>query len=522
MEGPSTLYRLNDKAINSSIAQSWRALLAALVAGALLAAAASQPPAAAAAARPVAVAPAGAGATAAAARPVAAAPAGAGATAAQAVGRGLGDLGPAGPAPGPVRQPPVRASAALLADEATGQVLYQRDARRPRPMASTTKVMTALLALERLDQRRVVTIGAEPPRVGEESLELRQGERLTVHQLLLGLLVKSANDAAVALADAVDGSEAAFVRRMNRRAAALRLSHTHYVTAYGLDRPGHQTSARDLAALWEVAMRRADFRALVGTAAARLPGGPPGLRTFRNTDLLLGSYRWTVGGKTGFTNRAGRCLVASASRGGRRLVAVAMGSTDAITDVRALFEFGFSAFVRVRLAASGEAVAAAGSPPAWQAATDVDALVRRDRLGAVTLAVGPVQAGATSPPAAWLLVAGSRLAPLRLRRLPGAGPPQPAGPGGATAGPTTTSSPPTRSPPVPPPTGSPTTGPAGGPTGGGPTGGGPTGGGPNTTGSLAPAAPGATLVAGAGIRPGPAPAGAASPAIDPMLQRRAA
>src|SRR5919107_4086958 len=145
-----------------------------------------------------------------------------------------------------VAPPRVVAKAVILADEASGQVLFERNAGAARAMASTTKVMTALLTLERLDEDRVVAIGTGPPRVGEESLRLRKGERLTVRQLLLGLLVKSANDAAVALAEAVDGSEAAFVRRMNRKAAALRLGATHHVTPYGLDRPGHQNSARDL------------------------------------------------------------------------------------------------------------------------------------------------------------------------------------------------------------------------------------------------------------------------------------
>ena len=136
------------------------------------------------------------------------------------------------------------------------------------------------------------------------------------------------------------------------------------MTPYGLDRPGHQTSARDLARLWEVAMRRADFQALVATKAARLPGGPLSLRRFVTTNQLLGSYRWTVGGKTGFTNRAGRCLVASASRGGRRLVAVALGSPNAFPDVQALFEYGFSKFVRVRLAQRGQPVSVTSGRPA--------------------------------------------------------------------------------------------------------------------------------------------------------------
>ena len=411
----------------------------------------------------------------------------------------------------PVAATRVQARAVLLADEATGQVLFERNAGSARAMASTTKVMTALLALERLDERRVVRIGSGPPRVGEESLGLREGERLTVRQLLLGLLLKSANDASVALAEAVDGSEAAFVRRMNRRAAALRLTATHYVTPYGLDRPGHQTSARDLARVWEVAMRRADFRSIVAMKAARLPGGPLSLRRFVTTNQLLGSYRWTVGGKTGFTNRAGRCLVASASRGGRRLVAVALGSPNAFPDVQALFEYGFSKLVRVRLAQRGQPISTApGRPATLQAGADADALVRLDQLDQVRLFIPPeatrgggVGAGGGSGPVpgetteaggggagsgpgqtgegsgssatAWFTAAGLRLVRLPLAPIPAGG-----------AGPASTLVPPT-------------TGPSGGAGIGG--------------------SAGTTLVAGPPVRPWPVPLGAASPTIDPTLRR---
>jgi D-alanyl-D-alanine carboxypeptidase (penicillin-binding protein 5/6) len=355
-----------------------------------------------------------------------------------------------------VAPPRVVAKAAILADEATGQVLFERNPGTARAMASTTKVMTALLTLERLDEDRVVVIGAGPPKVGEESLRLKKGERLTVRQLLLGLLVKSANDAAVALAEAVDGSETAFVRRMNRKAAALRLTATHYVTPYGLDRPGHQTSARDLARLWEVAMRRADFRALVATRAARIPGGPLSLRRFVTTNQLLGSYRWTVGGKTGFTNRAGRCLVASASRGGRRLVAVAMGTPNAFADVRALFEYGFTSYVRARLARRGQPVSeASGQPATSQTGSDVDALLRLDQLDQVRLAIAPAAA------TAWFTAAGRRIVQARLAR-------RPAGVPATTA---------------------------------------------------AGTGPATTLTVGAVVRVGPVPPGATSPTIDPWLRR---
>jgi D-alanyl-D-alanine carboxypeptidase len=258
---------------------------------------------------------------------------------------------------------------------------------------------------------------------------------------------------------------------MNRKAAALGLTATHYVTPYGLDRPGHQTSARDLARLWEVAMRRADFRTLVATRAARLPGGPLSLRRFVTTNQLLGSYRWVVGGKTGFTNRAGRCLVASASRGGRRLVAVAMGTPNAFADVRALFEYGFSKYVRARLAQRGQPVSErAGGPAGSRTNADVDALVRLDQLDQVRLALAP---GAAT---AWFTAGGRRLTQVRLAPLPLGGP----------TAPTTTVAP---APPA----------------------------APSSAAGTDPAA--APLTAGAVVQVRPVPPGAPAPTIDPTLRR---
>jgi D-alanyl-D-alanine carboxypeptidase len=237
-------------------------------------------------------------------------------------------------------------------------------------------------------------------------------------------------------------------------------------------------------------MRRADFRSIVATKAARLPGTPLSLRRFVTTNQLLGPYRWTVGGKTGFTNRAGRCLVASASRGGRRLVAVALGSPNAFPDVQALFDYGFSKFVRVRLAQRGQPVSpAAGRPAALQADADTDALVRLDQLDQVRLTVLPGSAAGGAGTAAagsgerdggtaWFTSAGRRLARVRLVRLP-------AGPGPTS----------TLVPVVPSTT---TAGPAG-------------------AGSATP--PPATLTAGAGVPVGPVPPGAPPPAINPSLRR---
>jgi D-alanyl-D-alanine carboxypeptidase len=238
-------------------------------------------------------------------------------------------------------------------------------------------------------------------------------------------------------------------------------------------------------------MRRADFRALVATKAARLPGGPLSLRRFVTTNQLLGSYRWTVGGKTGFTNRAGRCLVASASRGGRRLVAVALGSPNAFPDVQALFDYGFSKFVRVRLAHHGQPVSPApGRAATFQADTDADALVRLDQLDKVRLTVPP--AAATAPTSASFTSAGQPLVKVRLTPVPVGG-----------AAPTSTLTPsPTSS------NGAATPAPTG-PAGLAPGTGGPGAGGPVGT----------TLTGGAAVRAWPVPPGAIAPSIDPFLRR---
>lgn len=225
-------------------------------------------------------------------------------------------------------------------------------------------------------------------------------------------------------------------------------------------------------------MRRADFRSLVATRAARLPGGPLSLRRFITTNQLLGSYRWVVGGKTGFTNRAGRCLVASASRGGRRLVAVAMGTPNAFADVQALFEYGFSKYVRARLAQRGQPVSAASGRPAdSRTVADADALVRLDQLDEVRLTVPPGGA------AAWFTAGGRRLAQVPLA-------PNPAG--GVAASTTTVAA----APPAAAPSTAGTAGIAG------------------TAG-----APAATLTVGAAIQVHPVPPGAPPPVIDPSLRR---
>jgi D-alanyl-D-alanine carboxypeptidase (penicillin-binding protein 5/6) len=240
-------------------------------------------------------------------------------------------------------RPPLGARAAIVIDEASGRVLWWRNPHRRLPIASTTKIMTALLALERLDVDRPVTIGATVPRTAPTREGLLTGERVPAWKLLNGLLVFSANDSAVALALAVAGSRSGFVALMNERARELGLRHTHFSSPSGVVDRDNLSTPWDLAALARYARRNARFRAIVDTRVARVRWSRPTYaKVYVNRNRLLWTYRGADGVKTGWTTKAQHCLVASAHRGGRRLVTVVLGSPDAFTDARRLLDLGFS------------------------------------------------------------------------------------------------------------------------------------------------------------------------------------
>ncbi|MDR7416195.1 MAG: D-alanyl-D-alanine carboxypeptidase family protein [Armatimonadota bacterium] len=240
--------------------------------------------------------------------------------------------------------PQVEATAFVLLEERTGQVLLARNPDLPRPPASTTKILTALLVLENLPLDRVVRISARAAAQREgSSVGLEVGERRTVRELLYALLVKSANDAAVALAEAVDGSVEGFVRRMNARAWALGARNTHFVNPHGLHQPGHYTTASDLARLARAALRNPVFREIVRTREYEYPGLQGPLRLL-NGNRLLGHYPGADGVKTGWTAESGRCLVASATRNGRRLLVVLLNAPQVFRDAARLLDYGFEEF----------------------------------------------------------------------------------------------------------------------------------------------------------------------------------
>jgi D-alanyl-D-alanine carboxypeptidase (penicillin-binding protein 5/6) len=266
-------------------------------------------------------------------------------------------------APAGAEPPPVAAArAVLVADGRTGEILYERNADRRLPMASITKLMTAVVALEHASPTDTVTVRGPAPSVGESTIFLRPGEQLPMRDLLAAALIQSANDAAYALASHVaDGSVPRFVRLMNRKAAVLGLSETHYVRPDGLDAPGHYSSARDSFELARLAMREPLVRRLVRKRTAQISGG----RTVHTWNDLLATFPGLIGVKTGHTDRAGWSEVAAARRDGVTIFAVILGSPTRARrndDLARLLRWGLEQYGRFTLVREGERYATAAIP----------------------------------------------------------------------------------------------------------------------------------------------------------------
>jgi serine-type D-Ala-D-Ala carboxypeptidase (penicillin-binding protein 5/6) len=243
---------------------------------------------------------------------------------------------PAGAAEGPSR---VTCAACVVMDD-TGRVLWGRAASAARPNASTTKMVTALVVVGATEPGEVVQVSSPAASVGGGGLDLDSGGVYTVQDLLYALLLTSSNEAALALAEHVSGSQEAFVRRMNRRAARLGASGTHFVNAHGLDAPGHVSTAKDLARIALALLDRPLLARIVATERTTI-GTPAGTATIENRNPLLDGYPGAVGVKTGRTLGAGDVLVGAARRRGRTVVTVAMASRDVLADSRRLLDFGF-------------------------------------------------------------------------------------------------------------------------------------------------------------------------------------
>lgn len=249
--------------------------------------------------------------------------------------------------------PALSARAAALYEPESGRFLVAKDADRTLPMASTTKVMTALVVLDLLPTDAEVRADADTVNAEGSSLYLREGDVLSCEDLLYALLLRSANDAAETLAKAAGGSVPGFVAAMNRKADALGLASTHFENPHGLPAEGHHTTARDLARLTAAACENEDFLRLSGTKerTLRLDGRS---QVLKNHNRLLFTDPSVIAGKTGYTRASGRCLVSAAEREGVRLIAVTLDAPDDWRDHRALYDYGFSLLRRETLPLSGE------------------------------------------------------------------------------------------------------------------------------------------------------------------------
>ena len=252
----------------------------------------------------------------------------------------------------PVRgaQPALSASSAILVDAASGRVLYEKNAHDARPIASITKLMTALVAVElRPDLSSVVTVKQEWTGAEGSSMYLKPGEELTLEELLYGLLLASGNDAALAVAGYCAGDVASFVEKMNKKAADLGMNQTCFANPNGLDDPNHYSTAADMAILARAVLERQELRAIVGTRTAVVAG-----RTLTNHNKLLWQYQGCTGLKTGYTDEAGRTLVSSALREGQELIAVTLNAPNDWADHAALFDYGFANFPLTTIVAEGQ------------------------------------------------------------------------------------------------------------------------------------------------------------------------
>lgn len=252
----------------------------------------------------------------------------------------------------------VSAKSTVLMNADDGTVIYAKNENEKLPMASTTKIMTALITLEKASQsNKQVTITDQMVKVEGSSMGLLPGYKLTLKDLAVGMLTVSGNDAANSAAIAISGSTDNFAALMNKRAQELKLINTHFVTPSGLDSTEHYSTAADLARLGMAAIKNADFASIVRKKSVNVKLiSPEQTFHFTNHNRLLSLYPDCIGIKTGFTKKSGRCLVSAAERNGIRLVAVTLNASDDWNDHQRLFNYGFSHLTVYKIDDSNEQV----------------------------------------------------------------------------------------------------------------------------------------------------------------------
>ena len=222
-------------------------------------------------------------------------------------------------------EPKLNSRVALVYDRSSGRVLYEKNGNKQTPMASTTKIMTAIVVMENSNLSDIVTIDSKSAGTGGSRLGLKKNDKITVNDLLYGLMLRSGNDSAVALAIHIGGSIEGFAEMMNQKAKELKLINTHFVVPHGLDKEGHYTTAYELAKIADYALKIDKIKEIVSTKTCTISiNNKPKIIT--NTNELLGNVNGVYGVKTGFTNGAGRCLVSSCKRNDLDIITVVIGA----------------------------------------------------------------------------------------------------------------------------------------------------------------------------------------------------
>jgi len=253
------------------------------------------------------------------------------------------------------KPPALNALAAIVVEESTGRVLFARNADQKRSIASTTKIMTALVALENGNLEDTVTISKRAAAIGGSTAGMQAGEKYTLRELLYAMLMISANDAAIAVAEHVGGTVERFADMMNKKAKSIGAVNSNFVTPHGLDRENQYSTASDLAIITIEALKNPVFSQIVSTTNTSISG-----HNLYNTNELLGNYPGVDGVKTGYTGKAGRCLVTSARRGEMRVISVVLGSPTKnarASASRAILDYCFDNFRMYRLLKGGEVYA---------------------------------------------------------------------------------------------------------------------------------------------------------------------
>lgn len=254
--------------------------------------------------------------------------------------------------------PKISAESAVLMDVLTGDVLFNKEAYKRNPPASTTKIITAILGLELGHPDEIVIVSPKAAAVGESTIHLDPGESLTLYELITGALIRSGNDACVAIAEHIAGSEQQFVNLMNRKALGLGAKNTHFTNTNGLPDKNHYSTAYDLALMASYGLQIPAFASITSQKETNIHFLKPDFfMNLRNTNKLLWNYPFANGVKTGTTNAAGKCLVASATKEGRQLVATVLNAPDRFGDAQKLLEWGFENTEIIKIAGAGDVVA---------------------------------------------------------------------------------------------------------------------------------------------------------------------